>query len=105
MAFVFVVPLVFVMGGVIGAFRAFVVAGGFRVLVMGGVTRVFVMGGVIRGFVMDGVVRVVVVGGVVRRQAGMPFGVLVLRLPVGGVMVHVQPILACSGPIWSGCDP
>ncbi len=49
MAFVFVVPLVLVMGGVIGAFRAFVVAGGFRVLVMGGV---------IRGFVMDGVIRV-----------------------------------------------
>ena len=92
----FVVPLVFVMGGVIGAFRAFVVAGAFRVLVMGGATRVFVMGGVTRVFV---------VGGVVRRQAGMPFEVLVLRLLVGGVMVHVQPILACSGPIRSGCRP
>ncbi|MFB3098881.1 MAG: hypothetical protein ACE1ZX_02445, partial [Acidimicrobiia bacterium] len=72
MAFVFVVPLVFVMGSVIGAFRAFV---------MGGVTRVLVMGGVIRVFA---------IGGIVRRQAGMPFGV-VLRMLVGGVVVHVHP--------------
>ncbi len=96
MAFVFVVPLVFVMGGMIGAFRAFVVAGGFPVLVMGGVTRVFVLGGVIRVFIVDGVVR---------RQAGMAFGVLVLRLLVGGVVVHVHPILARPGPIRSGCRP
>ena len=57
MAFVFVVPLVFVMGGVIGTFRAFVVAYAVFVLVMGGLIRVFVMGGVIRVFVVDGVVR------------------------------------------------
>jgi len=96
MAFVLVVPLVFVMGGVIRPFRAFVVAGAVLVLVTGGLIRVFVMGGVIRVFV---------VGGVVRRQAGMALGVLVLRLLVGGVVVHVHPILARPGPIRSGCRP
>jgi hypothetical protein len=109
MAFVFVVPLVFVMGGVIGAFRAFVVAGAvlvfvvggvilvfvvggvILVFVVGGVIRVFVVGGVIRVFVVGGVIRVFVVGGVVRRQPGMAFGVSVLRMLVGGVVVHVHP--------------
>ena len=96
MSFVFVVPIVFVIGGVIGTFRAFVV---------GGVTRVFVVGGVIRVFVMGGVIRVFVVGGVVRRQPGMAFGVLVLRMLVGGVVVHVHHILARPDPIRSGCRP
>ncbi len=96
MAFVLVVPLVFVMGGVIRPFRAFVVAGAVLVLIMGGVISVFVMGGAISVFVM---------GGVVRRQAGMALGVLILRMLVGGVVVHVHAILARPGLIRSGCRP
>ncbi len=96
MAFVLVVPLVFVMGGVIRPFRAFVVAGAVLVLIMGGVISVFVMGGVLRVFAM---------GGVVRRQAGMALGVLILRMLVGGVVVHVHAILARPGLIRSGCRP
>ena len=96
MAFVLVVPLMVVLGGVIRPFRAFVVAGAVLVLVMGGVIRVFVVGGVI---------LVLVMGGVIRRQAGMALGVLVLRLLVGGLVVHVHPIFAGPGPIRSGCRP
>ena len=96
MAFVLVVPLVFVMGGVIRPFRAFVVAGAVLVLIMGGVISVFVMGGAISVFAM---------GGVVRRQAGMALGVLILRMLVGGVVVHVHAILARPGLIRSGCRP
>jgi len=96
MAFVLVVPLVLIMGGVIRPFRAFVVAGAVLVLIMGGVISVFVMGGAISVFVM---------GGVVRRQAGMALGVLILRMLVGGVVVHVHAILARPGLIRSGCRP
>lgn len=105
MAFVLVVPLVFVMGGVIRPFRAFVVAGAVLVLIMGGVISVFVMGGAISVFVMGGVSRVFAMGGVVRRQAGMALGVLILRMLVGGVVVHVHAILARPGLIRSGCRP
>ena len=96
MAFVLVVPLVLIMGGVIRPFRAFVVASAVLVLIMGGAISVFVMGGVSRVFAM---------GGVVRRQAGMALGVLILRMLVGGVVVHVHAILARPGLIRSGCRP
>ncbi len=55
--------------------------------------------------VLGVVIRVFIVDGAVRRHPGMAFGVLVLRMLVGGVVVHVHPILARSGRIRSGCRP